>query len=189
MWMRTLELGQSTMGLCLPWIALACLLSVAWAVSGDEATDKVFSPKPVTIDELKKFITDQKGKVLILDLWSDTCTICKEEFPRLVKLHEKHAKDGLVAASLCLDRPTNEKAMKNARQFLSEQKARFPNFVINAEPADWQERLGIDGPPVVFVFGRNGKLVQKYMPIDNDEGNTIYDKLEKILPDLLKSTP
>lgn len=151
--------------------------------------ERFYTPRPVSIDELKKFIGEQKGKVLIIDLWSDSCTICKEEFPRLVKLHEKHAKEGLVAASLCLDRPTNEKAMKSARQFLKEQKAQFANFVINEEPAVWQERLGVDGPPVVFVFGRDGKLVQKYHPIDNDEGNTIYDKLEKLLPDLLKAKP
>jgi hypothetical protein len=53
----------------------------------------------------------------------------------------------------------------------------------------WQERLGIDGPPVLFLFGRDGKLVKKYEPIDNDEGNTIYDKVEKLLPDLLQAKP
>lgn len=169
-------------------LGLAVLMLTS-AGSAEESPDRYYTPRPVTIDELKKFIAEQKGKVLILDLWSDTCTICKEEFPRLVKLHEKHAKDGLVAASLCLDRPTNEKAMRNARQFLTEQKARFPNFVINEEPAVWQERLGIDGPPVLFLFGRDGKLVKKYEPIDNDEGNTIYDKVEKLLPGLLQARP
>ena len=173
------------------WLSvLATCLALAYSGMEEESTDKFYVPKPVTIDQLRKFIGESKGKVLVLDLWSDTCTICKEEFPRLVRLHEKHAKDGLVAASLCLDRPTNEKAMRSARQFLSQQKARFPNFVINEEPAVWQERLGIDGgPPVVFVFGRGGKLVKKYEPIDNDEGNTIYDKLEKLLPDLLQAKP
>jgi thiol-disulfide isomerase/thioredoxin len=95
-------------------MALIATLTVTSSGSAEDLPDRFFTPKPVTIDELKKFIAEQKGKVLILDLWSDTCTICKEEFPRLVKLHEKHAKDGLVAASLCLDRPTNEKAERPA---------------------------------------------------------------------------
>jgi thiol-disulfide isomerase/thioredoxin len=143
-------------------------------------------PRIVKFDELKKAITEQKGKVVVVDLWSDTCTICKEEFPRLVQLHEKHAKDGLAAMSVSLDRPTNEKAMKNVRAFLKEKRAYFANFVVNEEPDVWQERFGIDGPPVVFVFGRDGKLVKKYDPVDNDDNSTIYDKLEKLLPELLR---
>jgi hypothetical protein len=101
-------------------------------------------------------------------------------------MHEKYAKDGLVAMSVSLDRPTNEKAMKNVRQFLKEQKATFPNFVINEEPEFWQEKLGIAGPPVVFVFGRDGKLAKKLEPVDEEKDSTIYDKVKKLLPELLK---
>ena len=172
-------------------LAVLVLLTTMWAWTASSAEPEAdpYRPKPVSIEELKRFISSHKGKVVIVDLWSDTCTFCKEEFPRLVKLHQKHGKEGLVAASLCLDRPSNEKAMRNVRQFLAEQKADFPHFVLTEEPAVWQERLGIDGPPVVFVFGRDGKLAKKYQPIDDEQGNTIYDKLEKLLPDLLQAKP
>jgi hypothetical protein len=36
------------------------------------ADDKDTAPKVVRFDELKRAITDQKGKVLVVDIWSDT---------------------------------------------------------------------------------------------------------------------
>lgn len=149
-----------------------------------EEQDKPY--KIVKFDGLKNFIAGQKGKVLVMDLWSDSCTICKKEFPRLVALHQKHADAGLVAASLDLDRPTDERAMKSVAKFLKDTKANFANFVLDEEPDYWQEKLGITATPVVFVFGRDGKLVKKFEPVDNDDMSTIYDKVEKLLPELLK---
>lgn len=95
-------------------------------------------------------------------------------------MHEKYAKDGLVAMSVNLDDPNDEKVMGRVREFLKQQKAIFPNFVLNETQEVWQEKFGIAGPPVVFVFGKDGKVAKKF-----DEG-VDYKEVEKIATELLR---
>jgi hypothetical protein len=98
-------------------------------------------------------------------------------------MHNKHAKDGLVAMSVALDDPEDAKLMKNVREFLKEQKATFQNFVLNEPPEVWQDKLGIAGPPAVFVFGPDGARVQKFPEPGKDVN---YKEIERLAVDLLK---
>jgi hypothetical protein len=100
-------------------------------------------------------------------------------------MHAKYAKDGFVAMSVSLDDPKDAELMKNVRAFLQEQKATFPNFVLD-EPAEvWMDKLKIVGPPTIFVFGRDGKLVRKF---DGTEGNEVDypKKIEPLVKELLQ---
>jgi peroxiredoxin len=94
-------------------------------------------------------------------------------------MHKKLAKDGFVAMSINLDDAADEKIMKNVREFLKEQKASFQNFVLDETYEVWSERLGIGGVPVVFVFGRDGRVAKKF-----DLGQK-YDEIEKYVVELL----
>jgi hypothetical protein len=44
----------------------------------------------------------------------------------------------------------------------------------------WQKKLGIDGMPAVFVYGRDGKVIKKFT--DDFE----YKDVEKVVQELLK---
>ena len=95
-------------------------------------------------------------------------------------MHQKRATDGLVAMAVSLDEPDDAPALARARQFLADQNADFPCFVLAEPQARWQEKFGILGPPAVFVFGRDGKLVKKF-----DEG-VDYGEINKLVEELLK---
>jgi hypothetical protein len=95
-------------------------------------------------------------------------------------MQKKLKKDGLVAMSVNLDDSEDEKSLKNARAFIKEQKADFAHFHLTEDPDSWQKKLDISGPPVVFVFARDGKLAKKF-----DEG-VDYAEVEKFVVDLLK---
>jgi hypothetical protein len=98
-------------------------------------------------------------------------------------MHNKHGKAGIVAMSVSLDEPEDEKLMKNVRTFLKEQKATFQNFVLNETQETWVEKLGIAGPPAIFVFGLDGKLAKRYPEPDKDVD---YKEIEKFALELLK---
>ena len=102
------------------------------------------------------------------------------EFPHLVQMHKQHAKDGVVAMAVSLDPADDREAMKSVRAFLQESKADFPTFVLNEDQQTWQGKLGIEGPPAVFVFGRDGKLAKRFT-----EG-VDYQEIEKFVRDLLQ---
>jgi thiol-disulfide isomerase/thioredoxin len=167
------------LGYRVPALALALgLLSVAPAQPPATAKPAV---KVVRYDGLTDFIKLQRGKVLVLDFWADYCIPCKREFPKLVALNGKYAKDGLSAVSVSLDDLTEDGAKDKVLQFLDKQQATFTNLILDEKPELWQSKLKIDGPPLVMVFNRKGDLEQKFVDKDVD-----YAVIEKLVAELLK---
>ena len=78
-------------------VGLAALLTLI-AAAPAFAEDKV-EVKMMKYDDLKKLITDNKGKVIVVDFWQDFCIVCKKEMPRLIELKKKYG-DDLVAITV-----------------------------------------------------------------------------------------
>src|SRR5262245_58454037 len=108
-----------------------------------QAPDKV-ELRPVRYDGLTDVLKQNRGKVIVVDFWADFCIPCKREFPHLVALHQKYAKDGFVAVSVSLDDPTDDDAKAKALKFLQAQKATFTNLLLDEKPEVWQAKLKID---------------------------------------------
>ncbi|MBQ7924016.1 MAG: redoxin domain-containing protein [Clostridia bacterium] len=69
----------------------------------DFTVDYVYSGKngKMVIDESKSFtLSEQKGKVVVLNFWTTYCQPCKVEIPHFNELYEKYADDGLEMAIL-----------------------------------------------------------------------------------------
>lgn len=165
----------------LSWFGLIGLVCAGFLMErGDEATAARYAPKPVTFAELIKELRGLHGKVIVVDLWTDGCGICKIEFPNLVRLHRKYAKDGLTSVSLNLDDPDDAVTLKQVNAFLAEQKVDFPSYLLKEDLDTWQRKFDISGPPAVFVFGRDGRQVRKWT-----EPN--YKEIEALVVELLKA--
>jgi thiol-disulfide isomerase/thioredoxin len=111
----------------------------------------------------------QKGKIVVLDAWSTSCQPCKEEFPNLVKLHEKHGKDVACLSMSCdyagIKNKPPEFYRERVLKFLTQQRATFPN-VLSSVPADELfDKMKLGAIPAVYVFDRDGKLAKRF---DND---------------------
>jgi hypothetical protein len=95
-------------------------------------------------------------------------------------MHKKYASEGLAAVSVSLDDPSDKAARGRVETFLKTQKAIFTNLILDEPVEGWQKQLGIDGPPVVFVYGRDGKLAKKFTE------DFEYADVEKLAQELLK---
>ena len=135
----------------------------------------------VKYDGLSALIKQNRGKVVIVDFWADYCVPCKREFPKLVALHNQHAKADLVAISVSLDDLTDDGAKDKVLKFLQKQQATMTNLILDEKPEVWQSKLKIDGPPLVMVFNRKGELEQKFVDKDVD-----YAVIGKLVAELLK---
>lgn len=135
--------------------------------------------KVIKWPELEKTIASHKGKVVVMDVWADFCIPCKREFPHLVELHHKYAKDGLVCISLTVDdKDDKDKSLT----FLKKQKATFGNYLIDEEAELWQKRLDVSAPPGILVYDRSGKKVKTF----TSENPFTYADVEKLIVPLLK---
>jgi hypothetical protein len=95
-------------------------------------------------------------------------------------MHEKYAKDGLVVISLSVDDPDDT---DQALAFLKKQNATFTNFILadkdRFEPAG-EKKFEHSVPPIVHVFGRDGKPVKTLM------GKKEIDELDDLVKGLLE---
>jgi len=146
----------------------------------DAAPPDSISVEVIRYETLGDRVQALKGRVAVVDFWATYCLPCKKEFPRLVELSRKYAARGFAAVSVSLDDSTDEHARKEANRFLNEKQAAFSNFLLDEKPEFWQDKLKIDGPPCVFVFDRDGRLVKKY------HDDVDYGEIDRIVADLLK---
>jgi thiol-disulfide isomerase/thioredoxin len=136
--------------------------------------------KPIKYDALIDLVKQNQGKVVVVDFWADFCIPCKREFPNLVRMARQYKDQGLVAVSVALDDPADEKAKARALKFLQAQRAAFTNVLLDEQPEVWQKKLDVDGPPVVYVFSRTGRLEKKFT------GEVNYREVEELAVRLLK---
>jgi thiol-disulfide isomerase/thioredoxin len=103
-----------------------------------------------------------KGKVVLVDVWGTFCPPCKEKFPKVVALHEKYAGRGLAVVSVSVDPPDDAEARAAAREFLTKHRAAFRNVLLTDKAEVWQAKWKTEGPPILFLFDRSGRLVAKW---------------------------
>jgi len=141
--------------------------------------------KIVKYPELIAAVKAQRGKVVVVDVWANTCLPCKREFPNLVKLYQEYAMGGLACMSVTVDPPENREA---ALKFLKNKGAGFANYLLDEDAALWQEKWNVKGVPVVFVFDRAGKRAAKF---DNDDPKKqfTYADVRSLAVKLLEEKP
>ncbi len=96
-------------------------------------------------------------------------------------MHRKYAPQGLVTISVSLDGAHDTKVRPKIDQFLRQQQAAFPNFVLDAGDEEWQQKLKITGPPCLCVFDRDNRLVLKQV-----EDQVDFAVIEKTVQGLLQ---
>lgn len=116
--------------------------------------------------ETQEFIAEQKGKVVVVDLWSTACAPCVREFPRLVELHRKQGEDvACISVNLNyigLKKEPPESLREDVLRFLEKQQATFPNILCSTPDLEVLEKIELASIPAVYVYDRTGKLVRRF---------------------------
>lgn len=103
-------------------------------------------------------VTDLRGKVVLLDFWSTTCSSCIAAMPKLNALRLAHGASGFEIVGLCMDFEANRmKATQLASQW------DWPSAWVQLEKP-WQKtpevgRFGITGFPLYLLIDTTGRLV------------------------------
>jgi thiol-disulfide isomerase/thioredoxin len=175
-------------------LPIVLLASAAAVLSGgnDALSDDSRSGIDVKLDRLNwnqfqtRLAENKNIKFTVVDAWSTTCGPCKENFPHVVEMHRKYAKQGLAVISLSLDDPSDKAAVAEAEKFLKAQKAPFTNVLLNENFGEGFEKLNINAIPAVFVYGPDGKELKRFT-MDDPKNQFTYDEVEKAIIALLDS--
>lgn len=167
------------------FVGLCVYLSTAGSSAAPPAEPATVDLKVVTYEGLGEAVRAQKGKILVVDIWATWCPPCIKMMPHLIEMQRKYEKDGVAVMTLTLDEPDQKEL---AIKLLGRAKASGPNVLLNEKADVWRKKLGMNGPPAVFIFDRDGKRVAK---LNSDDPDKPYDHedVEKIVKDLLQAKP
>lgn len=120
--------------------------------------------------QAEAIIASHKGKIVVLDFWSNFCPPCLEELPKLGKIHEEFGEQVVCLSFNCNfsgdGKPEDERDA--ILQVLKPMKAPFLTLISADKDVELYEKLGIASIPVVRVYGRDGKLAKQF---DNEKGD------------------
>jgi thiol-disulfide isomerase/thioredoxin len=164
--------------LCAPlWLALS---ATAWS---QPATDSVRLDL-VTYKQLSNEINSLRGKVVLVDFWADYCQPCKQKFPAVVALQRKYAQKGLSVVSVSVDDVTDAETRERVKAFLQQQRSTCRNLLLAEKPEVWIAKLKMNSIPSMFLFDRQGQLINRWTGNDIDLAG-----IEKRIVELLNSEP
>lgn len=120
-------------------------------------TGKTFPPLILTDTTGEEFsISNMKGKILYIDVWSSWCGPCREEIPEIKKIYKKYNSMGLEIIGISID-SDKQKWLKAIREDKQTWKA-------YCELKDWRnnkfaKRFSIYSIPANFLIDEKGILV------------------------------
>jgi len=156
-------------------LALLPLAAGAWSapspadekpVAATEATADTVSLSAGTWKDIETLVAKNRGKVVVVDVWSTSCAPCMQEFPGLVSLHSAHSQD-----VICVSFNVDYVGIKNkaadfyrprVETFLKKQKAVFVNILCTDESDKFFAAQELSSIPAVYVFGKDGKLAKRF---------------------------
>ena len=126
----------------------------------------------------KVYLSDFRGKVVLVDVWATWCGPCKQEIPHLKELVKAYHGQNVVVMSISIDPPTD--------------RSKWADFV-KKEGLTGQQLFGGDGPksevarihkinaiPRFLLYGKDGTLIDANAPRPSDPAlRALIDKALK----------
>ena len=122
------------------------------------------------------------GSVNLVVLWAAWCPTCKDEMPRIARLAEAHAGQGLSAAGIAIHIP-DEDERAQVRRFVKEARVGFPILMVDEPSYDRLEALSraTGGPglvlPTVFATDDRGTVLAVLRGTDVEGLPSLVDRL------------
>ncbi len=115
--------------------------------------------------EDKLIFKQLKGKAVLINFWATWCPPCKAEIPHLVTLKDKYKEIFEIIAVNMGERTGNFLSNEKMKKFMNDYKI---NYRVTSSTANYDLADGLGGVraiPTMFLFDKEGKLVQKYTGI------------------------
>jgi peroxiredoxin len=106
-------------------------------------------------------LSDQRGKVVLINIWATWCPPCKQEMPSMQKLYERFKGENFEILAVSID-STGRDAVA---PFMRTMNLTFPALLDSKE--DIRTLYGVTGVPESFIIDKEGIVVEKIIgPID-----------------------
>lgn len=140
-------------------------------------TERLVGYYATNLDGSTYRLSDQKGKVLLVNAWATWCGPCRYEIPELKRLHQEYADDGLEIVGVSVDMGAAEPSV---RQFVDVNAIEYPILL------DPQSRLTAmlrtTSIPTSVMLDREGNVVWRHIGIVSEQRDESFrEALSKAL--------
>jgi peroxiredoxin len=119
-------------------------------------------------------LSDQKGKVVLINIWATWCPPCREETPDLVDLYEKYKDEGYVTLGVSID----EQGESVVRPFIEEYDVTYPMY-IDTDGTVMEKYGPTMGIPTTYIIGRQGNL--RYFAVGALTNKELEPRIKELL--------
>ncbi|MEP7270548.1 MAG: TlpA disulfide reductase family protein [Acidobacteriota bacterium] len=153
--------------------------SSARLAAKDRAIAKVLNEAVAKPDGTEFKLADFAGKVVLVDIWATWCPPCREQAPQLAKLSQKYRDQGVEVVGLSV----NEK--KDQAEVLDFVKQAGMTYTVGyagdrvsaAFLSGTEDETGQPPIPQLFVFGKDGRLVEHLVGYNESHGLTFLERI------------
>jgi thiol-disulfide isomerase/thioredoxin len=125
--------------------------------------------------KLEKVLEQNKGKIVLIDLWASWCSPCIKEMPYLAQLRERYPGDKVAFITISLDKQIPSWRQTMTRISMSKDNS---YLLLNASKTSLYKRYNINEIPRYLLFGKDGKIINDNTPPPSEPFlRTMLDKL------------
>ena len=128
---------------------LTLFLFLANAHAGDSITK-------ITASELKAVLGNNKGKVVIVDLWATWCPPCRKEIPGFINLYNKYKGNGVEIIGIAFD----ENGVEVVPPFVKKMGINYPIYL---EGDGIAQAYDLRAYPTTIIYGKDGKVANTHI--------------------------
>src|SRR2546423_3949061 len=171
-----------------PRIALIALLVGLWGSLVSAQCPSIFAPPAKSSKERMKLLavgqtapewqladaegqlhslSQYRGKVVVMDFWATWCEVCAEIMPRMQKLHEKLADQGVVVIGV------NSWEKKDPIAHMKKKRFTYELLLKGEEIADAYK---VSLLPVVYIIGGDGTIIYCHEGLDEKNLISLVEK-------------
>jgi len=127
----------------------------------DKNNDLLLYPDAVKTIDLNKFISSQKGKIIVLDFWAHWCVPCQEDIPYLKELSNEYKNNDVVFIKISIDKEIQ--AWRKA--VIADASTSIENYLlVNADNSSLVKNNSISAIPRYIIFDKTGKIANADAP-------------------------
>lgn len=118
-------------------------------------------------------LSEQKGNVVLMNIWATWCAPCADEMPDFVDLYEKYKDEGLVILGVSID----EQGKSVVKPFMEKFNVTYPMFIDDGTIMDkYGPTMGI---PTSYIIDKQGDL--RYFSVGALTKKELEPRLKKLL--------
>lgn len=174
---------SSKIGLVVATLSLGLVVSpvndgiTRWKQSRNMAMRDVEAPAFDTVDLYGKSqrLRDQKGKIVVVNIWATWCAPCRAEMPKLEQLYQQRKNQGFIVFGL------SDEDISLQRKYVQQVPVSYPLLTVAGQVPKFYRDIA--RYPAIFLIDRQGRLQPAPGPDQS------FDRLEATVVELLNRGP